>query len=131
MQNQSSSSPLYLGLHHASLIVVDVTVSLGFYCDVLGFELDASRPEMKFPGAWINVGGSQQIHLLQLHNPDPTEGKPQHGGRDRHTALYVSDIERLESKLKWAEISYTRSHSGRAAIFCRDPDGNALEFIQI
>lgn len=28
-------------------------------------------------------------------------------------------------------IPYTRSRSGRTALFCRDPDGNALEFIEI
>jgi glyoxylase I family protein len=26
-------------------------------------------------------------------------------------------------------VAFTRSKSGRAALFCRDPDGNALEFI--
>jgi len=129
MHNQSSS--LFMGLHHASLMVADVAVSLHFYCDNLGLGLDASRPEMKFPGAWLNVGESQQIHLLQLPNPDSTEGRPEHGGRDRHTAMYVSDIETLKSKLTQAEVPYTQSRSGRAAIFCRDPDGNALEFIQM
>jgi glyoxylase I family protein len=31
--------------------------------------------------------------------------------------------------LDGARIAYTLSRSGRAALFCRDPDGNALEFI--
>jgi len=131
MLNQSSSSPLFMGLHHASLIVADINIALRFHCEVLGFDIDLNRPEMKFPGAWLNVGGSQQIHLLQLPNPDPTEGRPAHGGRDRHTALYVSDVARLEARLKQGDVPYTRSRSGRTAIFCRDPDGNALEFIQI
>jgi len=130
MQNQLSLSSLYLGLHHASLIIADVDISLHFYCDALGFDLDASRPEMTFKGAWINVGGAQQIHLLQLPNPDPTKGRPDHGGRDRHTALHVRDASELELRLKRADIPYSWSRSGRAAIFCRDPDGNALEFIQ-
>ena len=133
MMHQSSQSllPLYVGLHHASLMVMDVKRSLHFYCDTLGFDLDTSRPKMEFSGAWLNVGKSQQIHLLQLPNPDPVEGRPAHGGRDRHTALCITDIQRLESILKQSAIPYSCSRSGRAAIFCRDPDGNALEFIQI
>ncbi|MGD8484393.1 MAG: VOC family protein, partial [Thioalkalispiraceae bacterium] len=75
--------------------------------------------------------GNQQIHLLQLPNPDPVEGRPQHGGRDRHVAMAVDDIEKLEQNLRQSGVDFTRSRSGRAALFCRDPDGNALEFIEV
>jgi hypothetical protein len=27
------------------------------------------------------------IHLMELPNPDPLEGRPAHGGRDRHTCV--------------------------------------------
>ena len=30
---------------------------------------------------------TDQIHLMQLPNPDPTTGRPAHGGRDRHTGV--------------------------------------------
>ena len=120
----------FRGLHHASLMVANIEVSLQFYCKTLGLDADLARPEMGFPGAWLNVGRGQQIHLLQLPNPDSIEGRPEHGGRDRHTALWVGNLETLELHLKDATIPYTKSRSGRAAIFCRDPDGNAIEFIQ-
>jgi len=29
-----------------------------------------------------------------------------------------------------AGVAFTLSQSGRSALFCRDPDGNALEFVQ-
>jgi glyoxylase I family protein len=32
-------------------------------------------------------------------------------------------------RLNQAGVTYTLSQSGRRALFCRDPDGNALEFI--
>ena len=114
---------------HASLLVKDTARSLVFYCDVLGMEVDDSRPDLGFPGAWLKVGG-QQIHLLELPNPDPVQGRPDHGGRDRHTAMQVTDIEMLQSKLQAADIPFTRSKSGRKALFARDPDGNALEFVE-
>lgn len=115
---------------HSSVIVSDTKHALAFYCGVLGLPLDESRPEMTFPGAWLKVG-EQQIHLLELANPDPVSGRPQHGGRDRHVALAVNSIEVLQDKLERAGYSFTRSKSGRKALFTRDPDGNALEFIEV
>lgn len=55
--------------------------------------------------------------------------RPAHGGRDRHVALAVDDLAELARRLDAAGISYTRSRSGPQALFCRDPDGNALEFL--
>jgi glyoxylase I family protein len=119
----------YIGLAHASVLVRDTRAALAFYCDVLGMAHDDARPDLGFPGAWLRIG-TQQIHLLELPNPDPVAGRPAHGGRDRHTALYVADIAPVMRALQTARIDFTRSRSGRAAIFCRDPDGNALELIE-
>ena len=119
-----------LGIHHVSLIVADTERSLAFYRDLLGLTLDRQRPELSFPGAWLWVG-DRQIHLLELPNPDPVEDRPQHGGRDRHLALSVKDLEPSAQRLKRAGIAFTRSGSGRRAIFCRDPDGNALELVEV
>jgi glyoxylase I family protein len=84
---------------------------------------------MAFNGAWLKVG-TQHIHLLQLPNPDPVSGRPPHAGRDRHTALLVSGLDELVERLERAAVSFTRSHSGRSAVFCRDPDCNAVELIE-
>ena len=115
---------------HVSFLVRDTTRSLAFYCDVLGLSLSSQRPDLGYPGAWLELG-LQQIHLLELPSPDPSEGRPQHGGRDRHAAFLVTDLDGLVKRLAAADISINRSRSGRAALFCRDPDGNALEFILV
>ena len=52
-----------------------------------------------------------------------------HGGRDRHAAFKVEGMADLISRLDRAGISYASSKAGRDALFCRDPDQNALEFI--
>ena len=122
------AAQLIQGLHHASLIVADTERSLAFYRDLLGLVVDEARPDLGYPGAWLSIGG-QQIHLLELPNPDPVTGRPQHGGRDRHLAFRVDDYDELRQRLDRAGIPYTASRSGRKALFCRDPDGNALEFI--
>ena len=120
---------LIVDVHHVSLLVADVERSLAFYCGPLGLSLDPARPDLGYPGAWL-VAGSRQIHLMQLPNPDPVTDRPQHGGRDRHIALTVSDLDALIANLHAAAVPYTRSASGRRAVFCRDPDQNALELIE-
>jgi glyoxylase I family protein len=118
-----------LGLHHVSLVVSDTGHALTFYRDLLGLPVDESRPALGFPGAWLDLGG-RQLHLLEVPNPDPIDGRPAHGGRDRHTALTVDDLEGFMHRLQEAGVSFTLSKSGRRALFCRDPDGNAWELIE-
>lgn len=119
----------YIKIHHASLIVADANTALRFYRDILGMKVSVSRPNLSFPGAWLDIG-AQQIHLLELPNPDPITNRPEHGGRDRHIAINVNHIDELSNALKKAGVPFTLSQSGRRALFCRDPDGNALEFIE-
>lgn len=116
-------------LHHVSIIVADTTRALDFYRGVLGLEPDDRRPDLGYPGAWLTLDGGQ-IHLLELPNPDPVAGRPEHGGRDRHFALTVARLEPVVQALEQAGITYTLSRSGRRALFCRDPDGNAVEIIE-
>ena len=123
--------PIVSGLHHVSLLVADTRRALDFYQGILGLRPSDERPDLGFPGAWFELGQGQQIHLLQLPDPDSGRGRPEHGGRDRHLAFLVGDLNALQAALEAAGVHYTRSGSGRRAIFCRDPDGNALEFIEV
>ena len=117
-------------IHHVSLLVGDTGRALTFYRDLLGLEVDGSRPEMDYPGAWLRMDNAQ-IHLLEL--PDVLRGtaRPEHGGRDRHVALSVTDMDALVTVLETAGVVYTLSRSGRRALFCRDPDGNAIELVEV
>ena len=117
-------------IHHVSLLVSDTGHALTFYRDLLGLEVDGSRPDMDYPGAWLRMDNAQ-IHLLEL--PDVLRGtaRPEHGGRDRHVALSVADMDVLMAALEAAGVAYTLSRSGRRALFCRDPDGNAIELVEI
>lgn len=126
----SKDREIILKLHHASLIVQDLDVSLSFYQDVLGLVVDNSRPDLGYPGAWLVLPGEQQIHLMVLDNPDKKSHRPEHGGRDHHIAFFVSSIEDIAISLDLLNMPYTKSKSGRKAMFSRDPDGNALEFIE-
>lgn len=117
-----------VGLHHVSLLVSNTARSVDFYQQLLGLALVQDRPDLGFPGAWLQIG-SLQIHLLEVPNPDPMEHRPPHVGRDRHTAFSVQGFEALCEKLDATGITFARSRSGRQAIFLRDPDGNGVELI--
>lgn len=115
---------------HASFLVADVQASLAFYCDVLQIPQNHNRPNFPFDGAWLDIGEQQQIHLMKLPNPDSGTVRPEHGGKDRHIALVVENVDLLAERLEQAGVEISRSKSGRPAFFCRDPDGNALEFAE-
>ncbi|KDP33867.1 hypothetical protein JCGZ_07438 [Jatropha curcas] len=121
-----------VSIHHVGVLCEKLERSLEFYQGILGLEINEARPHDKLPyrGAWLWVG-SEMIHLMELPNPDPLTGRPQHGGRDRHTCIAIRDVSKLKAILDKAGVPYTLSKSGRPAIFTRDPDANALEFTQV
>ena len=124
------NSAMITGILHASFLTSDLAKSRAFYEGVLGLCPDPGRPAMSYDGVWYDVAPGQQIHLLLLPDPEAGLQRPKHGGRDRHVALAVDDVAKLAGRLEQAGIACTLSSSGRKALFCRDPDGNALEFIE-
>lgn len=121
-----------VGVHHVGILCENLERSLHFYQNILGLEINEARPHDKLPyrGAWLWVG-SEMIHLMELPNPDPSLGRPEHGGRDRHSCIAIQDVSKLKAIFDREGIPYTLSRSGRPAIFARDPDSNALEFTQV
>jgi len=122
----------YHGVHHVALLVSNLERSLEFYQGILGLEINPDRPHNKLPyrGEWLWIG-PEMIHLMELPNPDPLTGRPEHGGRDRHFCVGVADIKPLVEKLQAAGVKYTMSMSGRPAVFFRDPDMNCLEVVEL
>jgi glyoxylase I family protein len=120
----------YGGLQHAGVLVSDTSEALKFYIEVLGMtDVSHLRPPLEYPGAFVACG-ADQIHLMQLPSPDPREGRPVHGGRDRHIAVTISNLDPLSLRLTENGIPFTMSKSGRRALFCRDRDSNAIEFVE-
>ena len=80
-------------------------------------EVRGDRPDDKLPygGAWLSVG-HEMIHLMELPNPDSSEGRPEHGGRDRHVCIGVEDLGPLRSRLEEAGVQFTASKSGRSVL---------------
>ncbi|MCK5728586.1 MAG: VOC family protein [Methylococcales bacterium] len=126
-----TTAPIHFSkIDHHSVISSNIEKSTFFYHNILGLEIDSERPALKYGGAWFIITEGVAIHCLCLPNYDPVEGRPEHGGLDRHVALRIENLEPLLAQLNAHNIVYTHSKSGRAAIFFRDPDGNAVEVIE-
>ena len=95
-----------------------------------GLSVNEDRPndKLSFDGLWLWLG-PEMLHLMVVPDPDP-KIRPEHGGRDRHVCLGVSDITPVEERLEAGGIKYTKSKSGRRAVFFRDPDMNCLEIFE-
>jgi len=117
-----------LTLHHVSLLVQDTEKSVDFYQQILKLER-ITRPDWEYPGAWFQIG-NQQMHLIELSNPDPISGRPKHGGHDRHVAFTVGNIDLIVKELDENNVGYSLSRSGRRALFFRDLDANAIEIFE-
>ena len=52
-------------LLHAGLLVSDLARAKAFYESVLGLTPYPNRPELPYPGEWYDLGGGQQLHLMQ------------------------------------------------------------------
>ncbi|WP_178862352.1 VOC family protein [Thiomicrorhabdus cannonii] len=118
-----------LGLDHVSIIVKDADAALEFYQTLLGLE-KLDRPELGFPGYWLDLYHGQSLHIMQLPDPNSDTQRPEHGGRDYHFALRVDSIETFAEKLQQWQLPFTRSRSGRKALFAKDPDNNAFELFE-
>ena len=120
-------------LLHSTILVSNLAQAIEFYEGLLGLHADESRPDLGYPGKWYSLG-AQQIHLMELADPEKLKAiqldRPEHAGRDRHIAVEVDSVEKLAKLLECSGLHFTMSRSGRQALFCRDPDGNGLEFIQ-
>lgn len=126
MTEPAAATPRIEAIDHVSVLVADVAAAVAFYQAVLDLPRVA-RPDLGFPGAWLNLANGVDLHLLQLPSLDPREGRPAHGGRDRHLALRVAATAPFAARLTLMNWPFTRSYSGRDALFFRDEDGNAWE----
>jgi catechol 2,3-dioxygenase-like lactoylglutathione lyase family enzyme len=138
--NESSSSapvrPIPLqspyGLHHVSLPVRDLKVSVDFYVNDLGLK-ERPRPDLGFRinGAWFQLPSGQQLHLLE--NPDgnfrPMEAPLDHN--DCHFALRVPDVgeaySRLKLKGKCLKTNPDILFSSYPHFYIFDPDHHIIE----
>jgi glyoxylase I family protein len=110
-------------IHHVSINVKDVEDAKRFYVDLLGCQV-LDRPNLGFPGAWLQVG-EQQIHLMGIQSGTPL--------KEQHFAFHVDKLDTVRAELEQAGIrlSPDREIPGVCVqAFAHDPSGNMVEFNQ-
>ncbi|TLP69537.1 VOC family protein [Pseudomonas nitroreducens] len=123
------------------LIVADLTKSLHFYCEVLGFAIEYQRREDDF--AFLSFGDSQLMLEQDWHSDSPWSVRPLDPplGRGINFSIRCPDIQALVSSLNEARISlrkpveerwYRQDEQlyGERNFLVQDPDGYLLRFAQ-
>ncbi|GAB1615599.1 bleomycin resistance protein [Pseudomonas sp. NGC7] len=123
------------------LIVSDLTRSLAFYCDILGFKIEYERPEDHF--AFLSFGGSQLMLEQDWHSESPWRVGPLEPpyGRGINLSIECPDASALVTALEAGgyplrnpvEECWYRSGEflfGQRNFLVLDPDGYLLRFAE-
>ena len=114
---------------HVHLKVADLDRALGFYCDVLGFEL---MQRMSSGAAFISAGGYH--HHIGLNTWESKGGRPPPHGTTGlfHTAILYPTRAALADALyrvitAGIPLDGASDHGVSEALYLRDPDENGVE----
>ena len=125
--------------HHFQVTVTDLEKSRAFYGGFLELP-ELKRPEFAFPGAWFELAGGQELHIVRI--PDPLWRAPKAMGiYETHIALRVSSFRAAVDKLHAAGfhedlpddhplklVIKTHSPTGYPQVYFFDPDRHLLEW---
>jgi catechol 2,3-dioxygenase len=126
-----SVAPITAGtrIGHVHLKVADLDRALGFYCDVLGFEL---MQRMSSGAAFISAGGYH--HHIGLNTWESKGGRPPPHGTTGlfHTAILYPTRAALADALHRVitagiPLDGASDHGVSEALYLRDPDENGVE----
>jgi catechol 2,3-dioxygenase len=119
----------HVDIGHVHLKVSDIDRALGFYRDVLGFDV---TQRMGDQAAFLSAGGYH--HHLGLNTWESRGGSPPPAGTTGlyHVAIRYPDRATLADALRRVveagiPISGASDHGVSEAIYLRDPDGNGIE----
>lgn len=114
---------------HIHLTVSDLERSLGFYRDLLGFEISARYGDS---AVFLSAGGyHHHIGLNTWAGKDATPAPRGHTGMYHIAFLYPSRPELAKVLKKIMEANYpldgSADHGVSEAIYLKDPEGNGVE----
>jgi catechol 2,3-dioxygenase-like lactoylglutathione lyase family enzyme len=113
------ADPKVQGLNHLTLAVTDLSRSIAFYRDLLGFELRAEWSD----GAYLEAGS-----LWLCLSLDP---KASAANRSDYThyafAVAGEDFESLCERVRGQAVEWKDNRSEGASLYFLDPDGHRLE----
>ena len=127
--NAAYEVPPQTRIGHVHLQVTDIDKALGFYRDILGFQV---MQRFGNQVAFISAGGYH--HHIGLNTWNSLGGPParKHGAGLYHTAILYATRAELAGALKQLAlakypITGSADHGVSEAIYLDDPDGNGVE----
>src|SRR3954470_1528949 len=129
MQTTAKSIHPQVRIGHVHLKVADLERALGFYRDVLGFEL---TQRFGRGAAFLSAGGYH--HHIGLNTWESAGGTPPAPGTTGlyHVAILYPTRAQLADALRrlaeaGVELEGAADHGVSEALYLRDPDGNGVE----
>jgi len=124
-------------LNHFFIRSENLELTKEFYMTVLGFEVMA-RPDFPFPGYWLGINGSIQVHLGPSNIPNREKyyigtGSDAANGQTGvidHVAFLAEEPESFVKRFQEKNISFRPRHfpeSNLYQLFIRDPNGVMIE----
>ena len=124
-------------LNHFFVRALDLEETRRFYTEVLGFEV-MPRPDFPFPGYWMGVNGSIQVHVGPSDIPnrqayylgtrdDAADGQ---SGVIDHVAFLADEPAAFIERFRARGIEFRPRHlpdSNLYQLFIRDPNGVMIE----
>ena len=113
-------------VNHLAVVTRRLEASLRFYRDVLGFR-EVSRPNFKFPGAWLYNYGLM-IHIIGREKSGAPAEEIQ--TREAHIALHCDHLDEVEQLLREHGVPFRKNEVPERNIkqlFFQDPDGFHIE----
>lgn len=123
-------------VHHVAIIASNYQVSKSFYCDILGFTLQAEAYR-EARDSWkgdLALNGQYVIELFSFPFPPARPSHPEACGL-RHLAFSVDNLERAVEHLRQhgvvCEPIRIDPFTDKRFTFFADPDGLPLELYQL
>ena len=138
-------------LHHVGISTLDLDRLVRFYVDTFGFQqvgelswdagfadVDAALALKDSSGRMAMLRlGAIHLELFEFSNPRSDPGDPEHSIAEvalNHLCLLVDDLDVVVRRLEELGVvvhASPRDIGDGPFIYCRDPDGNAIEFWQL
>jgi len=124
-------------INHFFIRAENLEETKNFYISVLGFEI-MPRPDFPFPGYWLGVNGSIQVHLGPSNIPNREKyylGTTEHAANGQtgvidHVAFLAEDPEQFIDKFKKIKIAFFPRYFPEPKlyqIFIKDPNNVMIE----
>lgn len=116
-----------LAFDHVNIRTVNLEKMVAWYEEILGLR-SGPRPEFPIPGAWLYLGETCVLHLIEA-DPPPTAHAEDESLRLEHMAFRAEGMDEFIEKLEKLGADYKLfpfEALDIVLVFIRDPDGNRI-----